>query len=466
MTSNASNVRRSPLLSGKLRHSVLALALPALGEQMLNFCVGLFDTFLAGQVSGAGGETGVYTSTVGIASYMSWLATLLFALVGAGTTALVARHWGQGLYHEGRRFASGSMFLAAPLGLAVFALLYLAAPVYARLQNMHGESFDIAVHYLRTDAFGQLFFGFCLVGAAALRGAGDMRTPMLLLGAVNLFNMLLASTLVFGWGGFEPWGIRGIVGGTVASRILGGLLMLAVLATGFNRSDLRISFALPGWSDVRRILKIGGPAAIDGPLIWVGQSLFLMIIARLDDVSHSKAYMAAHIIGMEVEALTYLPAVAWGYAAATLIGQCLGAGDIARARQAGHESVRQCALVAVVASLVYVGCSASIYAVMTREPAVRAIGVPALRFLALYQVPLVVVIVYLTAMRGAGDTRSPLVINVIGMVFIRLPVGYLCGVVLHGGLIGAWTGMMVDVALRAGAAAYFYTRGRWAHATV
>src|SRR5262245_60135955 len=79
-----------------LRRRVFALALPALGEQLLNFCVSLFDTWLAGQVSTGTHETGVYTTTVGIAAYVSWLASLIFLLVGTGTTALVARAHGAG----------------------------------------------------------------------------------------------------------------------------------------------------------------------------------------------------------------------------------------------------------------------------------------------------------------------------------------------------------------------------------
>src|SRR5262245_39566636 len=80
----------------QVRQRVLALALPALGEQLLNFCVSLFDTYLAGRVTTGTYEVGAYTTTVGIASYISWLATLVFALVGTGTTALVARARGAG----------------------------------------------------------------------------------------------------------------------------------------------------------------------------------------------------------------------------------------------------------------------------------------------------------------------------------------------------------------------------------
>jgi Na+-driven multidrug efflux pump len=200
-----------------LRRRVLLLAIPALGEQSLNFCVSLFDTWLAGQVSTGEHGVGVYTTTVGIAAYISWLATLIFSLVGTGTTALVARSRGGGDFEQANRFANRSLTMAGGLGLVVYAILTLLAPLYAEMQEMQGEAYRVVVGFLRTDAFGQIFFCYCLIGSAALRGAGDMRTPMYVLGFVNVLNMIVASTLVFGLGPIEPWGIDGIVTATVRS---------------------------------------------------------------------------------------------------------------------------------------------------------------------------------------------------------------------------------------------------------
>jgi len=295
---------------------------------------------------------------------------------------------------------------------------------------------------------------------------GDMRTPMFILGIVNLLNMVLASILVFGAGPIEARGIDGIVAATVTARTCGGLLMLAVLARGVSGLRLRFDYLVPHGEDIRRILQIGAPAAIDGILMWCGQWLFLMIIARLGDGSQGKAFTAAHMIGMEAEALTYLPATAWGYAAATLVGQSLGAGDAQRARRLGNEAARQCIGMAIVGALVYLLGAHLIYGVMTTEPEVHAIGVPALRFLSWYQIPLAVMVVYIHALRCAGATRAVMFINVAGILCMRLPVAYFLGIVCSGGLIGAWSGMCIDVVFRMIAATLYYRRGRWARTVV
>jgi len=344
-------------------------------------------------------------------------------------------------------------------------LIWLA-PHYAQMQQLKGEGHRVAVAFLRTDAFGQLFFCYCLIGSAALRGMGDMRTPMIVLGVVNILNIILSTSFVFGLGPIEPMGIDGIVTGTVTARICGGLLMLAVLGRGVSGLKLRSGYLVPHADDIRRILRIGVPAAVDGILMWCGQSMFLAIIARLGNGTPGSAYTAAHITGMEVEALTYLPATAWGYAAASLVGQSLGAGDPKRARRLGNEAARQCVLVAIVGAVVYLVGAAWIYQVMTQEAAVREIGVPALRFLSWYQIPLAVMIVYIHSLRGAGDTRAVMFLNIFGIMFIRLPLGYLLGIVCSGGLIGAWSGMCLDVLFRMIIAMIYYRRGRWAQVKV
>jgi putative MATE family efflux protein len=451
-----------PPATNDLRRQVFVLALPALGEQFLNYCVSLFDTWLAGQVSTTAHEPGIYTTTVGIAAYVSWLASLIFLLVGTGTTALIARSHGARDFAQANRFASLSITLASGVGLFVFSLLTMLAPWFAELQRLTGESSRVAVHFLQTDAWGMLFFGFCLVGSAALRGVGDMRSPMLILGFVNVLNIIVSSTLVFGLGPIEPWGIDGIVAGTVTARISGGLLMLVVLTRGVSGLRLRSNLLAPHGDDVRRILRIGAPAAVDGVLMWTGQWLFLMIIAHLGDEAAGKAYMAAHMIGMEAEALTYLPATAWGYAAATLIGQNLGARDPLAAKRLGNEAARQAVVFALLGGAVYLLGADLIYAVMTKETVVREIGVPALRFLSWYQVPLTLMIVYIYAIRGSGDTRPVLLLNLVGIFLVRLPVAYLLGIVFQCGLIGAWSGMCVDVTLRAVIATVYFSRGKWA----
>ena len=166
------DARASGITTKPIRWAVLALALPVLGEQLLNSFIALVDTFLAGQLSKEA------TAAVGLAAYVEWLATMLFALVATGTTALVARRSGAGDRDGANLFANQSITLSLFSGLVFSALLYALAPTFAGLQEMTGRTYDITVEYLRIDSLALTFTSVTLVGAAALRGAGDTRTPI------------------------------------------------------------------------------------------------------------------------------------------------------------------------------------------------------------------------------------------------------------------------------------------------
>jgi Na+-driven multidrug efflux pump len=103
---------------------------------------------------------------------------------------------------------------------------------------------------------------------------------------------------------------------------------------------------------------------------------------------------------------------------------------------------------------------------MHTDPLVRQIGPPALRFISIYQLPLMMLIIYTQALRGAGDTRYPMLFTIFGTLMVRVPLAYLFGIVMGGGLIGAWTGMMADVTFRCVLASVRYFRGRWTEVRV
>lgn len=438
-----------------LRHDLFRLALPVLGEQMLAFCVGFYDVYLAGML----GKT--ETSAIGLAAYVSWMASLIYSLLGTGTVAIVARSWGAGQFDEARRVAARSLAVTVVFSSGIFLILQALASLFPVLLRMDGDQRSIAIEYLRLDACGQFFAGWTLIGAAALRGSGDMRSPLLVLTITNIVNILVSTTCVFGYGPIPKMGVTGIVTGTVAAHVVGAIVMTMLLFSGVTRIHIRFSEFRFHRETTLRILRIGGPAALGGIATFSGHFLFLMVIANLSPRGFDGATFAAHVVGVRVESLSYLPVEAFGIAAATLVGQSLGAGQVDRARRVAHEAILQCLGYAALMTAIFFVFAPEIYTSMQSSPDVTQIGVPAFRLMALYQIPNAVVIVYLYALRGAGDTRFPMFCSLIGNLCVRVSVGYLCGVVLNGGLIGAWIGMGADNILRAILAAWRYRAGQW-----
>ena len=144
----------------------------------------------------------------------------------------------------------------------------------------------------------------------------------------------------------------------------------------------------------------------------------------------------------------------------------MGAGLPQRASRAGHAAARQCGVLAVVIGLVFLVTAPGLFALMHSEAEVTEIGIRPFRMVAFFQLPLALSIVYVAALRGAGETRYPLMVNMLGVFGVRLPVAGLAGLVLEGGLMGAWIGMCADVTLRAALLLVKYYRGNWVQTQV
>ena len=445
---------RLDLLNGPLRPTVFRLALPVLCQQLLSFLVGFFDTFLSGRIDA------VATSAIGFGSYVGWLASMMFGLVGTGTMAIVARHWGAGEYASARKAMNVSMRLAMVIGVIVPLGIFVFSSSFADVLGLPSDAARIVIRYLRIDAGGLFFMALLLVGSASLRGTGDMKTPLYVLGLVNVINVAVSTALVYGPGPIPAFGIDGIVAGTVTARVIGGVLMVLLLIRGVSglQLDSRIDEFVPF---AKRILRIGIPAAIEGAVMWGGQLMFLLVITRLDEGRFAGAVFAAHVVGVQIEAITYLPAVAYGQASAALVGQSLGANQPQRAVSGGNEALKQCLLLGAVITVVFVCCASQIYELMHNDPAVAAAGVPAFRLVAFVQMPLMVIIVYTFSLRGAGDTRFPLFITAFGLMCVRLPLACLFGIYFVGGLRGAWMGMCVDILVRSALTAWRFRDPRW-----
>ena len=464
-----SDQQRDAILSGPLRSTIFWLALPVLGEQTLNLGVAFFDTWLAGHLPVLSGEDGpvVATGAVGFAAYVSWLAVMIGAFVGAGTSALVSRFWGSGRRGAASLVTNRSLVLALLAGVCFMVASLLAADHLVALLGTQSGLAAATADYLRRESPAYPPLMVSLIGAAAMRGSGDLITPLRILVVANAVNAGLSYALAFGVGPLEPRGLDGVVIGTVAARYVQCGLIVAALATG--RSGLRLvpSHWRIGGRITYRILRIGIPAAVDGIVFWTAHVLFMRIVNEITLPSQANGVaFAAHIVGIRVESLTYLTATAWSVAASTMIGQNLGADQPTRARAAGYEAAKQAAVLALGMTLLFVLAADSIFAGMTRDPAIRAAGTEAFRLIGYYQIPLALGIVFVGGLRGAGQTRLPMLITAASSYFVRLPLAYAFAVWMNDGLWGAWLGMGLDMLVRGSAAWAMYRFLRWERTVV
>ncbi|MBE7508025.1 MAG: MATE family efflux transporter [Planctomycetia bacterium] len=455
MTAGRATDKAGPLLEGPIRSAVFWLSLPILGEQVLNAAIAWNDTFLAGRISSAA------TGAVGFASYVSWLMTMLFAMVSIGATAIVSRAIGARNDKEAAQATGQAFTLSLLVGAVGMLVIGLVAPGFARLLNLRGDSAAIAVQYLRIDSIGYIGASISFALAACLRGAGDTRTPLKVLGAVNVINLVFSWVLTFGVAGIPGLGVSGIAWGTAIARWLGALGFVVLLQRRGLAVHLNARQLGPDRQMIWRMFRVGAPASLDGLLSFSGHFIFMTIVNRVPSEFPTEIIYAAHIVGIRIESLSYLPANAFSFAASTLVGQNLGAHQPERARLCANEAVRQTMMVMVgSALLLYFGAEA-MYRLLSNEPDVWRCGVPALRALAFFQIVLGPLIVYVGALRGAGDTRLPILITFFGMALVRIPGALFGGFVLQWGLLGAWLGMFADLTVRCLLIIWRFRSGKW-----
>ena len=453
---------------------VVLLALPALAQQALHFLVNLSDRYLAGHLPADAGHAAVQAAQT-TAHYLAWFITCYNVLVTVGSTALVARFTGAGDRRLAVATTHQSLLLAVVLGLVATAWgLGGGVRWMVGVLQLQGEAADYAVAYLQ-PLFALLIFQVIEVaGIACLVGAGDTRTGRWVMMGVAVVNVPLAWGFGWGLGPLPTLGFVGIALGTALSHTLGGVAVLVVLARG--RSGLKLTPALfrPNFDLLRRLLRVSLPAGFDSLSVVAGQFWFLGIINSLGNVA-----AAAHGIALVWEALGYLSGAAFATAAMTLVGQNLGAGRPQEAARAAWRAfLLGCAVMSTMA-LIFFTLAPQMFELFSPEDArVVQAGVPALRLVAFAMPPLASTIIFTYALRGAGDTRVPVIFTWVGFFVVRIPLAYYLslpevqlgplGTVegLDLGLLGAWWAMLADIVVRGAFFAWRFARGGWQRQTV
>lgn len=457
---------------------VLWLAIPVLAQQGLVFIVHQSDRFLAGQLKAtvdpvashaAATADAAFQAAQTTAHYLAWFIQCYTILVTVGSTALVARFVGAGDSRMAVLVTHQSILLATFLGgLGTLFGLLGGLEWLVGLMQLRGAAADLALAYLQPLFLLLVFQVIELGGIACLVGAGDTRTGLFVMMGVAVVNVPLAWSFCMGLGPLPRLGFVGIALGTALAHTLGGLVVLGVLMRGRHGLKLSWQYFTPRFDLLRRMLRVSIPAGLDSFSIIIGQFWFLALVNQLGNVAAS-----AHGIAIGWEGLGYLSGAAFGTAAMTLVGQNLGAGRPDQAARGGWMAFGLGTAVMTFMGVVFFVLAPGMFRLFCPHPEQAPIieqGVPLLRLVAFAMPALACTIIFTNALRGAGDTRVPVLFTWIGFFAIRIPLTYvlaLPGVDLGPlgyvpgwdlGLIGAWWAMLADLLARG---VFFLGRFAW-----
>jgi putative MATE family efflux protein len=434
-----------------LRKRIMQLAGPSLAEMLL---INVFQMAIMMMVGRVGPEA---VTAVGLTNQPMFFAFAIFMALNIGATAIIARAIGAGNREEADRAAQQTFLVNVVLSLVVTVLCYVYAKPILVLMGAREEVLVQGVAYAQVMF---LSLGFTIVSmslSAILRGAGDTKTPM----KINIISGVLIAVigfpLIYGFFGMPEMGVVGAAIATAISKLLSAVWMTYVLLSGkfvvrlTLRQFWRVDRELLG-----RIVHIGLPSAGEQFAMRFGQLIFTLVLSGLGTVA-----FAAHTICFNVLGLSFMPGMAFSLAASTLVGQGLGAKNPDMAEKYGWETGRVGRLYAGIIGVIMILFAPYIMMLYTNDPEVIRQGAIAMRIIGIVQLPQASGFILAGALRGAGDTKFPLLSTFVGVLILRGLLSLLFVLVFHWGIAGAYFAVVIDQCSRSMIIYFRYRSGRW-----
>lgn len=433
-----------------MRRAIVLLAVPMVLELLMESTFAVVDIFFVGKL----GSTAV--ATVGLTESFLFIVYSVAMGLATSVTAIVARRVGEKHHAEAASTAVQAIIASAVISIpfAIAGIFY--APELLTLMGADEAVVSTGPAYTRWMLGGNVVIMLLFVINAIFRGAGDAAIAMRVLWIANGINIILDPLLIFGWGPVPAFGVEGAAMATTIGRGTGVLVQLWVLFRGGKH--LRVQ-----WTDlvvnVRVMLNILRTSIGGIGQMLVAMTAWIFLLRILSEVgTHA---VSASTIAIRIMMFTLMPAWGMSNAAATLVGQNLGANDPARAESAVWRTGLYNMIYLAVVSVVFFAFNDQLIAYFTTDPQVIAIGGEWLRILSYSYIVYGWWMVSVQAFNGAGDTRTPTYINIAFFWCLQIPLGYLFAIhynMAHAGVF--WAAFISETSVGI-FTLWLFSRGGW-----
>lgn len=410
---------------------VIALAIPVILAELGWMSMSVVDLIMVGRL----GPAAIGAIGIGSGAFYSFAVFGMGLLLGLDT--LVSQAYGAGDREDCHRSLAQGIYLALLLSLPLMYLFHAMPPLFSRL-GVNPSVSVLAGSFVTTLAWSTL--PLLLYGAFRryLQATGHVRPVMFALISANLVNWFFNWLLIQGHWGFPALGVVGSALSTCLARVYMAV-MLGLFIWRLER-NLQPSLAtvsrVPDFRRMRRLLRIGFPAATQ-ILLEIGAFGAAAILAgRLTPEA-----LAAHQIAINCASVTFMVPLGTASAAAVSVGHALGRRDTPRARRNGFIAIALGSAFMLCSAIAFVAIPRPILHIYTNDPVVLSIGVALLAWAALFQLFDGIQTIATGALRGIGNTRVPMLVNLAGYWFFGLPIGYALCFHYHRGVYGLWCGL-------------------------
>jgi putative MATE family efflux protein len=451
------------LTEGGIVKPLLYLSLPIVVTNLMQTAYNLADTFWLGQYS---------TEALAAISFAFPMVFLLISLglgLSVAGSVLVAQHTGAEETEKAEYAASQTVSFAIIASVVFGAIGYPFVGDFLAFLGASPEVLPGATAYMQVVALGLPFmFGF-FVFISLMRGAGDTITPMLVMFGTVVVNVVLDPFLINGWAvgpvAFPELGIQGAAIATIFSRALAMFVGLYIMLSGSRGIQINLADMRPDLQYLRKILRIGVPASIEGTGRALSINALLIVVGLF-----STSVVAAFGIGTRVFSVIFLPAIAVSRGVETMTGQNVGAGKYDRAQEANYVAAKGLFAVLGVVGVAIFFVPTPIVSVFTDDRAVLDVGAQFLRYVALSFGFIGIQRAFTGGFRGAGKTMIAAAVSITALAVVRLPVSYVAsrGVLPtdlwflgQPDVRGIWIAFFASNVIGAVVAWLWFRRGTW-----
>jgi putative MATE family efflux protein len=436
--------------TGSLNRAILLLAVPMVLEMVLESLFAVVDVMWVGRL----GANAV--ATVGLTESML---SLVFA-VGMGlslsTTAMVARRIGEKDTEGAAVSAVQAIFLGGIVSLAIGLPCGLYASNLLRLMGANPEIIASGSGYTRICLGGSCAVLLLFLNNAIFRGAGDAAIAMRLLWISNIINFILDPCLIFGLGPFPKLGVTGAALATFIGRSIGVLYQFYRLLKGTERIRILVRQIRLRLDVMWRLVRVSLTGMLQFAIAhtsWIG---LVRIVSMF-----GAAALAGYTIAIRIVIFAILPSWGLSNAAATLVGQNLGAAQPERAEKAVWRTGFYNMIFLGVLGVFFVLFAEPLVRLFIRDEAVVPLGATCLRIISCGNIGYAYGMVMLQAFNGAGDTLTPTIVNLFGFWLLEIPLAYWLAIPLRMQSNGVFWAIVIAEGAIAGTSAILFKRGRW-----
>ncbi len=436
-----------------IRKAIVLLAIPMMLEMMMESVFALVDLYFVGHLPNSSNAI----QTVGLTESVLTIIYSLAIGMSMAATALVARRIGE----KNPEAAAKAGMQTIVISMFINVIISLLGLFYAKeILLIMGATEETAVqgtNFVRIMMGGSMIIMLLFLINGIFRGAGNAAIAMKSLWIANIANIILCPLFIRGLGPVPAFGLTGAAIATTLGRGLGVSYQIYHLVKGNGAIKIKLEYFKPHWEQIKAIVKIAAP----GILQFVIASCSWIFLAQLVATTGGDHGSAGYQTALRLMMFFMLPAWGLSNAAATLVGQNLGAKHVDRAEKSVFETMKFTIIFMAIVTVLFLTCGPYFASFFTTDPQIKAVAVEALRTLSYGFVLYGIGMVLVSAFNGAGDTWTPTKINVIAFWVFQIPFAYFLAKYLKMGPSGVfWAVPIAEVGITV-AAYILFKKGKW-----